>query len=280
LFEVDRELDIIKERIDRLKLKNRDWIDKRNSIHDQIIKLRRDAVNFRDKREELNQKVKEFKSMRDKERLERGKKRTEIAKLRTAVEIENKNGTGVKKGTKIKKLIRNLEWKIQTVSLTLKEEKLLYNRVKSLEAQLIDHDRLEKMREKYTVLLAESKANEAKAKHYHKIVSESSEKSQVFHEKMLESYDQIHKLQTDADLAHQEHIKVKQKIQEIYKERDRLSKQLKLLKQKNRESEEKRKTELRLKYGEELKKKALDKLKRGDKLTFEEFKILTEQGLL
>ena len=59
-----------------------------------------------------------------------------------------------------------------------------------------------------------------------------------------------------------------------------LMQQIKSLKQEIQQKEKEQQTKRQEQLREEAAKKALEKMKRGEKLTWEEFKILSEQGIL
>ena len=98
----------------------------------------------------------------------------------------------------IRKEIERLEWRIQTTSLPVKEEEMLINQVKQLEARLSFHKRIEKSKEEIMVLRTEEIALETRVKTCHEKLSELAEQSQKFHEEMLENFKKARIFEADA----------------------------------------------------------------------------------
>jgi len=97
---------------------------------------------------------------------------------------------------------------------------------------------------------------------------------------MLEILNRTKGFQAEADNAHQKYVQIKTQAQDFHQKYVKLSHQIKILKQELHQAEEKRQTERQLEIHRELEENALKKLKSGEKLTWEEFKILAEKGLL
>lgn len=180
----------------------------------------------------------------------------------------------------IEEEIENLEWKIQTTAYTLKEEKQLTEQVSVLEAQLLIHKRMQELEKNLMELRAEEKAHQTKAQDHHERLSQLAEQSQKFHQQMTETSERVRLLQKEADEAHQIYVENKQKARELNQKCRQLLEHVRTLRGKLREFEEekrkKRETELR----KQLEETALEKLKRGEKLTWEEFKALSEKGVI
>jgi len=75
-------------------------------------------------------------------------------------------------------------------------------------------------------------------------------------------------------------VDIKQQAQNLHQKCVELSDQIKTFKQNLRQAEEKEQTKRQRELRKELEEKAVEKLKRGEKLTWEEFKILAKKGKL
>jgi len=95
---------------------------------------------------------------------------------------------------------------------------------------------------------------------------------------MLESLNKSRSLKSDANAAHQNFLQVKQKVDESHKKCAELLHQVRSFRQKLQEKEEEKQAQRQVELREQLEAIALKKLKQGEKLTWEEFKILAEQG--
>lgn len=279
IAELNRELATLNEDHDRLSLEAKKWAERRDSIHGQVKSLRTEAADLKEKRDKLNARVQELKTLREQAKTELRERNAQILELKAklGVLMEKKPPKSMHE---IQKEIESLEWRIQTTHLTLEEEKSLIDRVRPLEAQLLVHNQILKLKDALVKLKTEREALGFKAKLYHERLSELAEQSQAFHETMLEILNRIHAFQAEADTAHQKYVQTKQQAQDFRQKHVNLSHQIKILKQKLHQAEEERQAKRRLEIRKELEEKALEKLSRGGKLTWEEFKILAEQGIL
>jgi len=273
---LNQELASLKEERDKLNLEAKKWAEKRNSIHEQIRELRTEAASLKEKRDVLNEKVRELKSLREQAKTKRKEKRAQILKLNEKIRslTERKPSQSMHS---IQREIEKIEWKIQTTSLPVKEEETLISQVRQLEARLSVYKRIEKSKEKLMVLRTEEKALETEAKTCHEKLSELAEQSQKFHEEMLENLNKARSLKVEADSAHQKHVEIKQQAQNLHQKCAELLDKIKTFEKELQEAEEKKQAKRQRELRKELEERALEKLKHGEKLTWEEFKILAEK---
>ena len=273
---LNQELAPLKEERDKLNLEAKKWADKRNSIHEKIKKLRTEAAGVKEKRDILNEKVQKLKSLREQAKTKHKEKRGQILKLKEKIRslTERKPSQSMRS---IQREIEKIEWKIQTTSLPVKEEEMLISQVRQLETQLPIHKQIKKSKEELMVLRTEEKALETKVKTCHENLSELAEQSQQFHEKMLENLNKARSLKVEADSAHQKYIEIKQQAQNLHQKCVELLDTIKNFEKELREAEEKKQIKRQRELRKEVEERALEKLKRGEKLTWEEFKILAEK---
>jgi uncharacterized coiled-coil DUF342 family protein len=176
--------------------------------------------------------------------------------------------------------IEKIDWKIQTTSLPLKEEQALVNRVRQLEAQLSVQKQTKKLKQKLVELRTEEKSFGTEAKTLHGKLSELAEQSQKFHEQMLEALDKARKLQVEADDAHQKYVETKQQAQKLHQQCIEIIEKIRSNRQDLKEKADKKQAERQSEIQKELEKRALEKLKRGEKLLWEEFQVLAEKGMI
>jgi len=275
--ELNRERSALKEKLDKLNSEARKWAEKRNAIHERIKKLRIEDIELKGKRDTLNEKVRELKGLRDTARNARKEKRVEILGLREELRANAKNKPP-RSMHEIEKEIESLEWKIQTTPLAFKEEKALIDQIKPLEAQLLVYKQMQKLKDNIIKLSQESEALETEAKLHHEKLSELAEQSQAFHEMRIKALNQIRTIKVEADVAHQKYVWTKE--QDLRQKYVELSRQIEALEHKLRQAEEEKRAERQTELLKELEDRAKEKLKRGEKLTLEEFKILAEKGIL
>jgi uncharacterized coiled-coil DUF342 family protein len=266
-----------KEEFNRLNLERKELIEKRNSLHDEIKEIRSDINDLKEKRDALNKEVQDLKGYREQMKIERKEKHLEILKMEEKIGVfKNKR----KNMEEIEKELEGLEWKIQTTPFTLKEEKSIIDQVRHLETQLISYKKNQKLIRNRAKLQDETKEFRTMEETYHNSLSELAEQSQTFHEQMLKKVKDVQKLQAEADEVHNEFVEINQKANSLYQEQITLSLTIRDLKKELHTAQKDKREELLLTHTKELKDIALKKMKRGEKLTLEEFKILAKQGEL
>lgn len=276
--ELTRELEVLKEQKAKVDAEAREFAEKRDRLNEAFKDSRAEILELRRTRDSINLEVKELKQQRDKIKDERIKKIDELKNLRKELEelARKKPSKSLKT---LQKEIESLEWNIQTMSLNLQDEKQLVERVKQLEIQLSIHRKFEQLNQKKLELEAELKALEARAKLCHEKISEKAGKSQEFHEKMLEKIEEAKKLKMEADNIHQLFLQAKEKAKPLQAEIANILGEIRRLKEEILAEEEKARKEREESLLENIERQAKEKLKRGEKLTWEEFKAIAEKGI-
>lgn len=179
----------------------------------------------------------------------------------------------------LQKEVEAIEWKIQTTPLSLQEEKRLIDQVKRLEAQISIHKKIEQLNQRKLELTTELKALEARARRIHESMVKEVEKSRRIREEMIRKHEEAKKLKDKADNVHKLFLQVKEKIAPVKEELKKTVEEMRKLKEEMavETEEERKKREESLQ--ENVAKSAIEKLKRGEKLSWQEFKILAEKGL-
>jgi len=274
--ELQEKLSVLKEQRNRLNIEARKWVLKRNKLNEQVKKLRTEISELKSERDELNTEVRELKQLRGKTKTEIHGTIEEIKKLNQQIKaLANKKPS--RSLQTLQKKLDEIEWEIQTTPLSLQEEKELVNQVRKLEIQLNIHKKLEMRHQKMLELQTELKTIEAKNKSYHKKIIETAQKCQEIHNKMLEKINEVRELKTEADNMHQSFLITRQKTKPIQEGIMTILSQIKLLRQEIRKEEEKERKKSEDALKRKIRKEAKEKLKQGEKITWEEFKILTEK---
>ena len=276
--ELTRKLAVLREQKLKVDAEAREFAEKRNRLNEAVKGLRVEILELRRTRDSINLEVKELKHQRDQIKEERIQKIGELKNLRKELE-ELKKKKPSKSLKTLQKEIESIEWKIQTTSLNLQDEKQLVERVKQLEIQLGIHKKIEQLNQRKLELEAELKALEARVKLCHEKISEKAGKSQEFHEKMLEKIEEAKKLKMEADNIHQLFLQAREKAKPLQAEIANILGEIRRLKEEILAEEEKARKEREESLLENIKRQAKEKLKRGEKLTWEEFKAIAEKGI-
>ena len=177
-----------------------------------------------------------------------------------------------------KETMQALDWKIQTTSMPTKEENKLISRIKKLEAELTVHKQIRELEAVATELKAEIGTLKIQADTIHSELSKLAEESEVYHRKMMEIVEAASKVKGEADSAHKSYVELKNLAADAHREyMERLDRieQVEYRTRTHEELERQKKVDEAKKKREET---ASQKLRKGQKLSFEEFKLLVEQG--
>jgi uncharacterized coiled-coil DUF342 family protein len=241
--------------------------------------MRAEILENRNKRDKLNEAVKELKQQREKAKADLHLKIEEIKKFKEEIKVldEKKPSRSFKA---LEKEIASTEWKIQTSSLDLKDEKELVEEVKQLQTMLNIHKKHNQLKQKFLESRAEAMKLKANIKRFHEELTENAQKSQQIHVQMLDKIEKSKRLKMEADSLHALFLQAKEKAKPTQEEFLEISNQINMLKEEIQKEEDEEKKKSQIAIREELEKQAMEKLKRGEKLTWEEFQLLAEKGMI
>lgn len=276
LIELDEEISELKVEIDRLSDEAREFVERRNTIHERMRELRLEAAKLRGERDTLNDEVRNLKIILGELKKSYHEKLNALNELKQRIRNHFKTKPAEKEEY-LKREISEIEWKIQTSSLSLEEENRLIKRIRFLETQLAFYRNLEKMRGEVVLLKEQMKKLRDEIAFCRNKIAENIAKSQKLHERMMEHFSEIDKLRHEADRMHKMYLEIREKISSLRLKYADLLGQISALKKIIRK-EERKKTEAAAALRGKIEREALEKLKRGEKISFEEFKILAERG--
>ncbi len=274
---LSQELSALKAERDRLTDEANGRAQERNRLHERIRELRLETHGLREKRDGLNSEVQRFKALREQFLRDYHATIEELKRLRRGV----KEATSRKPSRSQHSLedeIGKIEWRIQTESLPIDEERRLIGRVKALETQLEAYRNEKRILDRIATLQSEAEELSGQVSVLRIKMSEVVEQSQAFHEKMIGHLQEAKKLKAKADEIHWEYIDRREKANVLRSKCLEILHQIRAIREQVRRREEKEKAGRLSALRERLEQEALGKLKRGERLTFEEFKILAEKG--
>jgi uncharacterized coiled-coil DUF342 family protein len=276
LKRISRQLTSLKEDVNKANADTKGYAEKRDKLNAELRTLRQEIDDLKNQRDTMNQKVKTLKLKRD-------NSRARIKTLIQEIRLHRQKIANLKKKTprenrqEIQKEFNNIEWKIQTTSLEMEEEKRLIERVKQLETQLNIYKKFDQHAKKISDLHKESELLKATVKTTHQELSEIAERSQNIHEKMISKIDEFKMKKTEADSLHRAYIQEMEKVRPLRDEIRKLKDQQKKLQVAIFEEDEKRKKNVEQALRKKLGSKAKDKLQRGEKLSWDEFRLLENE---
>jgi len=279
---LNQQLDSLDKQADQAKAETLKLIEKRDKLNEQFRQLRMETRELKAERDTINEKVHALKSQRDESRTTIHEVIEEIKAAREKI-AELKKKTPKRSHTDLKKELDDIEWRIQTTSLDLTEEKKLIENVKQLETQLSAYRKIEKQAKRISDLQQGLKTLDETGDKLHTELSALAQKSQETHQKMLAKIDEAKKIKTEADSLHQTYLQARENAKQLNEERRKLAEQKRKLQEsqnqlyesQRRQDDAARKTvEQALK--EKLESEAREKLQRGEKLSWDEFQLLAE----
>jgi len=271
------QLSPLRQRRECLNQKSRGLAEKRDKLHIQIKDLLLEIARNREQRDALNREVKELKTQRDESREQTRSIAEEIRKLNRKLTYLRARKPK-KRSHVLKREKERIEWKIQTTSLSLEEEKPLVRRANELEIQLSMLHQISQLEAGVGELNCRINTKRRKAALFHAQLSELAQQSQELHRRMASNMERKKALQAEADRHHQHLLETRLAAQKVHEGCVEVREQIEILRKGLVEGQEKRRKLQQEEIRRRLKAKASEKLKQGEKLTFEEFKLLTEDG--
>jgi len=270
------------------------FIETRNQLNEQVKKSREEIAVLKAERDSINEKVKLLKQQRDAIRAQSEPVIKEINAIKDKIDLLKKK-LPRESQQDLQEELDAIEWKIQTTSLDLEEEKRLIVIVKQLEIQLKGYKKIDAQRNKIKDLIAQRGVFEAQADVFHKELTELANKSQALHSTMIEKVNVAKISRAQADSQHQAYIQTKEDIVQMSVKIAELTGHLQGLtasiyeedkvkqiesQQANKEREQaakEKQQEVKVKQQaikEKLEAEAKQKLQKGEKLSWNEFQLV------
>lgn len=201
-------------RRDRLNAESRTTAEERSRILDDLHAKSAEAQDHRRHRDELNAAVREEKRLREewnRKLQDLGDKVQELKRARTP-------RPGAVPVWRLRKELKELEFRHMTTALTTDQEKRLIEEMKRLEAGIREQD--EQLRQDPEVegtLKAFAEARTEAEKH-HAAVGQFAEEAQREHETMVRLYEEVDELRRQADEVQAKLLEVKSQADEAHRE--------------------------------------------------------------
>ncbi len=284
----------LKDQVNKADSETKKQIEKRDQLNEQTKKANFEIRELKKQRDEINERVQALKQQRDDVRVKIKPILDEIQAINDKKDELKKKAPNIHPKD-IQEEINAIDWKIQTETLDLKEEKRLVDEVKQLETQLVSYRKIDKQNKKIAEHMQERRTLGAQADVFHKELSELAQKSQQLHESMIAKIGEAKKAKEEADAQHKGYIENREKIKTLLVDIAVLTGQMlglqNSIREQNKELREKETVE-RTKVNEQravernrklldehaLKEKlgaqAKEKLQKGEKLSWNEFQLL------
>jgi uncharacterized coiled-coil DUF342 family protein len=283
LAAVNEQLSTLRDQLNRTNDEMYKHIEERDKLNGQARALRLDINELKEERDRLNETVKTLKQQRD-------DLRAKISPFIEEIKVHSQKIRDLKEKRsevprhELQKAFDAIEWKIQTTSLDLQEEKGLIEEVKQIEIQLNVYKKMDQHSQRISELKAELKVFTDKADAFHQELTVNAQKSQELHAKMQAEFIEMNKIRDEASKLHAMYLLAKEQMKPLHEEMTNVWEQRKKLQEESKKQQDELK---QLKEQDELSKKAKenelkeklgsqakDKLQRGEKLDLREFQLL------
>ncbi|MCX8153663.1 MAG: hypothetical protein N3E52_04440 [Candidatus Bathyarchaeota archaeon] len=272
---INGQIDSLRAELNKVNITLREHIARRDKLNEKFRACRLEIQTLRTERDQLNALVKSLKQQRDSAREQ---KKTVIQEIKDVSEklAKLKVNKPKKSRQQIEKEIHDIEWKIQTSPLDLKDEKKLVDEARQLEQQLNIYQKIEQLNAKIASLKRELEALEAKANASHQELVASAQRSQELHSIIIIKIKEADEIKKEADLVHSAFVQAKESLQPLQQKLKALLEQRRQL-----QNSIKRENELNKKIVEKTLKSKLEaqvrsRLQSGERLSWEEFQLLAD----
>ena len=264
------EISALRERVDTT-------VKERDALNDEVRTLSSNVRGLKTKRDALNAKVRELKQKRDEARAAAAEKRAALSKLlEQAGKISEQLQGNM---SELSKQLKRLEWYVQTTPLDPKSERNMVARIGELEAKLVKHKGLGKVRDKLLQLKVEVAALRMQAQSNHEQLTHLAEESEKIHAEMQGFVKQLTVKKKEADQKHTEYLEqTKQRFEAIATLR-RNSARIEEIRSQIGEVTVSSRSQKAEKVKSKYKEAANEKMRTGGKLSFEEFQALMGDSL-
>ena len=252
-----------------------------NELQNQLSKLLEKKKKHQFSLKELNDSIKELKNYRDKEnarvkeykklRSEALKKVNELHKKLSSLQKHFEVGEDSNYFA-LKKDYDALNWKYQTEVFSPRVEKRIVAELDELERRMLASKEAKQAKQKLSKIYKKLKKARAEANHYHEMVVNHARESEKHHQALLKLYDRKDAIKERLKEFDAEINSIKRQLNERYAK----------IKKEGKQAKEEMQEYKRMKdnaYRKKLKKKAaeaLEKFKKGKKVTIEELALIEE----
>jgi uncharacterized coiled-coil DUF342 family protein len=280
---LDQQLESLDKQAYEVHEEIRRLIEKRDKLNDQFKRLREETCALRAERDSVNEKVHALKTQRDETRATIHPVIEEIKAAREKI-IELKKKLPKRSRTDIQQEFDDIEWKIQTTSLDLKEERQLIEKVKQLEIQLDAYKKIDQQTKRIVELDQGLKAVDETIEKLHKELSAFAKESQELHQKMVAKIEEAKRVKEEAGKIHSSYLLSREKAGQREEELRRLAGEKRKIRDLERQTQETQRQQdaatqkaAEKALREKLEVQAREKLQKGKKITWDEFQLLAEE---
>lgn len=287
---VQANMAVDEKKIDELEAQATELRNTRNDLFGQINKIRNE-------RDSLNRAARESREQAQKHRIERDRINAKVQGIKQSIgplfdNLKEKNQAlaetnraireeyrGLPNKKRVQDDLKRIDWEVMTTPTQemLGKEDEIIARAARLRKSLKEFIEVEEKQEKKLDYLADKKATEIEIDTMREEINKLAQKSQEHHERMFLFYEQADKEKKKADEAHAHYVEKIKEVEVIKEELNKIMPEINAirngLKTSDRKIAELRKMNMHQR-AEAMKQEAIKKMENGEKLSFEDLKLI------
>ncbi|MFW9853367.1 MAG: coiled-coil protein [Candidatus Thorarchaeota archaeon] len=255
-----------------LEKETKKWLTERNRLNDLFQNLKQEIAVLKEKRDKINQEVLELKEKREELKKILYENRDVVDKIFNSLkELKIKIPHGVHRLTKERD---EIDWKIQTNSLSIQKENELLERIKEIETNLVEFDHSNKLKQDLHERKKEIESLKNQMDPLRNQQMELSKESDAIQDEITKLYDRAKKFREESNEAHKKYEECLKQLAQIRAEYITQIKKIKELRKKRQDLTESESLKKMESYKKKSEREALEKFKKDKKITLEEFKMI------
>jgi uncharacterized coiled-coil DUF342 family protein len=278
------DLDGLNQRIDSVASNRLSLISEYKRLDDRRREIRKEIRNLTEKINQDRKSLDDYYARLSEFKAKRKELLAKIREKKSESEVIEKNLKAfekrVPKGAEaLEKKVQRIEWRLQAERLSREEEKELMNERRALEVKMKAYNKVRSTKQQLASVLGEIKSLKAKLDEMNKFKAENDPEVKAKHERVASMLSSRHELFNEIE-------QIDSRLAEIDSNISKLTQELDSLKAQRRAAVEGRKTrehEISRARTRELLERAKDdarkKLEQGEKLSFDELKLVFGDGM-
>ncbi len=263
--------------------------NKRNLLNEQVKELITTAKEEREKRDNCNNaisKIKENKSLlfKEVEGFEEQSKRLDQQLIEIQEKKEQPRRRSEFSAKKIRHSIQELEWKIQTTSnLSITEDRDLVDKIARLEQKFKEVRESDVVARDLRTIFSRINVLKGRLRGLENELRSHARESRFHHKTMIQAFKNADVLRKQADELHAQFLEAKEQANSIHNEYLSYIREINRIRQDINKNKQKFRAQQDAQRREKIEEKTEDarkKFEEGRKLSFEEFRTLIDKGLI
>lgn len=243
----------------------------------KIRELRAESLTYRDRLNVLREEIKGLNETLTDLKRERNEKIAYLREIRGRIKEYLKAKPKIREED-LEEEISNLDWRIQTSPLPLDEEKRVVAKIKSLEEQLHFYRKLKDMRNETQAVRSNIEEIKGKISECINALADRILEKKRVRERLSEIFKEINEAKAEIERINEECKRLRERVSELRSRYRDLISQVRAIKEAIRYKEEHERSERISILKEKIREKVSEKIKRGEKVSFEELKVLFEDN--